>query len=132
MHDMISIPKVNSKHIGLGWPHQSVGTPSPDNTWRASLSGVTPSGLPKEGHVARSPIRISSGRSTQHSQTSHPDYSISYPDMLSGSLTKVSKSYYVIPTACYSPRSATCRVKGQECSKSPSTISNSRVASHDL
>ena len=50
----------------------------------------------------------------KHSQTSHPDYSISYPDMLSGSLTKVSKSYYVIPTACHSPCSATCKAKEQE------------------
>ena len=35
-----------------------------------------------------------------------PDDSISYSDMLSGSLTKVSKPCYVIPTACHSPRSA--------------------------
>ena len=34
------------------------------------------------------------------------DDSISYPDMLSESLTKVSKPYYVIPPACYSPYSA--------------------------
>ena len=39
------------------------------------------------GHVARSPIRTPSRRSTWHSWTSHPDDSISYPDMLSGSLT---------------------------------------------
>ncbi|RVX13832.1 hypothetical protein CK203_010221 [Vitis vinifera] len=88
--------------------------PSPDDTWRASLSGTTPSGLPKEGHVARSPIRTSSGRNTRHSRTSYPDDSISYPDMLSGSLTKVSKSCYVIPTAYHNPHSATCRAKGQE------------------
>ena len=100
-----------------------VGTLLPDDTWRASLSGATPSGLPKEGHVARSPIRTSSRRSTRHSQTSHPDDSISYPDMLSESLTKVSKSYYVIPTACHSLRSATCRAKGQEWWQ---------VTSHDL
>ena len=50
------------------------------------------------GHVARSPVRTPSGRSTRHSWTSHPDDSIPYPDMLSESLTKVSKS-------CYSPRS---------------------------
>ncbi|WJZ84432.1 hypothetical protein VitviT2T_004036 [Vitis vinifera] len=49
------------------------------------------------GHVARSPIRTPSGRSTQHSRSSHLDDSISYPDMLSGSLTKVHKPCYVIP-----------------------------------
>ena len=58
------------------------------------------------GHVARSPIRTPSGRSTRHSRTSLPDNSISYPDMLSGSLTKVSKPCYVISTACHSPRFA--------------------------
>ena len=61
------------------------------------------------GHVARSPIRTLSGRSTRHSRTSHLDDSISYPDMLSGSLTKVSKPCYVIPPACHSPRSAALR-----------------------
>ena len=45
----------------------NVGTLPPDDTWRAP------------------PIRTSSGRSTRHSQTSHPDDSISYSDMLSGS-----------------------------------------------
>ena len=40
------------------------------------------------GHVARSPIRTPSGRSTRYSWTSHPDDSISYPDMLSGSWLK--------------------------------------------
>ena len=78
-----------------------VGTPSPDDTWRASLSGATPSRLPKEGHVVRSPIWTSSGRSIRHSRTSHPDVSISYLDMLSGSLAKVHKPCYVIPTACH-------------------------------
>ena len=39
------------------------------------------------GYVARSPIRTPSGRSTRHSRSSHPDDSISYPDMLSGSLS---------------------------------------------
>ena len=38
--------------------------------------------------MARSPIGTPSGRSTRHLQTSHLDDSISYPDMLSGSLTK--------------------------------------------
>ena len=35
-----------------------------------------------------------------------PDDSIPYPDMLSGSFTKVSKPFYFIPKACHSPRSA--------------------------
>nr|CAN80249.1 hypothetical protein VITISV_027803 [Vitis vinifera] len=38
--------------------------------------------------MARSPIRTPSMRSTWHSRISHSDDSISYPDMLSGSLTK--------------------------------------------
>ena len=38
-----------------------------------------------------------------------PDDSISYLDMLSGSLTKVSKPCYVIPTACHKPCSAALR-----------------------
>ena len=74
-------------------------------------------------HVARSPIRTPSGRSTRHSATSRPGDSMSYPDMLSGSLTEVSKPCYVIPTACHSPRYAACRAKGQE---------RLQVASHDL
>ena len=49
------------------------------------------------GHVARSPIRTPLRRSTRHSRSSHLDDSISYPDMLSGSLTKVHKPCYVIP-----------------------------------
>ena len=69
-----------------------------------------------------SPIWTSSWRSTQHSQTSHPDNRHitserpTYPIRicLSGSLTKVSKSYYVISTTCHNPRFATCRVKGQK------------------
>ncbi|RVW40903.1 hypothetical protein CK203_076964 [Vitis vinifera] len=85
-----------------------VRTPPPDDTERTSLSGATPSGSPR-GHVTRSPIRTLSGRSTRHSQSSHPDDSISYPDMLSGSLTKVHKPCYVIPTACHSPRSTALR-----------------------
>nr|CAN70467.1 hypothetical protein VITISV_026832 [Vitis vinifera] len=61
------------------------------------------------GHTVCSPIRTPLGRSTRHSRSSHPDDSISYPDMLSGSLTKVHKPCYVIPTACHSPRSAALR-----------------------
>ena len=36
-----------------------------------------------KGYVVRSPIRTPSGRSTRYSRSSHPDDSISYPDMLS-------------------------------------------------
>ena len=54
------------------------------------LSGSTPSGFPKRTCAA-----MLSGTCEHHT----PDDSISYPDMLSGSLTTVSKP-------CYSPRSA--------------------------
>ena len=60
------------------------------------------------GHAVRSLIHTPSGRRTRRSWTSQDD-SISYPDMLSGSLTKVSKPCYVIPTAYHSPRSAALR-----------------------
>ena len=119
---------------------KTVGTPPPDATWHTFSSGLAPSGSPwchvahisirissirispKEDTWHASPIRTSSGRSTRHSQTSHPDdrYITSgrptYPIQicLSRSLTKVSKSCYAILTACHGPRSATCRVKGQE------------------
>ena len=64
---------------------QGVGTPLPDDTERASLSG-----FPKrEAHDTR-----------EHHT---PDDSISYPDMLFGSLTKVSEPCYIILTACHSP-----------------------------
>ena len=109
----------------------SVGTYPPDDKWHAFLSGLAPSGFPQEDTWHASPIRTPSGRGTRHSQTSHlddrhitsgrPTYPIQI--CLSGSLTKVSKSYYVIPTACHSPRSATCRAKGQEWWQ---------VTSHDL
>ena len=75
-----------------------VGTPPPDDMWHASLSGATPSELPKvghvariairtilypdspRGHVARSSIRTPLGRSTCHSRMSRPNDNISYPD----------------------------------------------------
>ena len=96
-----------------------VETPPPDDTWHAFLSGSAPSGFPQEDTWRASPIRTSSGRSTRHSQTSHPDDrhitsgQPTYPIRicLSGSLTKVSKSYYIIPTACHNPRSATYKAK---------------------
>ena len=66
------------------------GVVPPDDTERASLSRATPSGFPKRTRTA-----MLSGTREHHT----PDDSISYPDMLSGSLTTVSKP-------CYSPRSA--------------------------
>ena len=99
---------------------QGVGTPLPDDTERARLSGSTPSGFPKRtcaamlsgatpsGFLKRTRAAMLSGLSHEeaHDTREHhtPDDSISYPDMLSGSLTKVSKPCYVIPTACHSPR----------------------------
>nr|CAN78092.1 hypothetical protein VITISV_042580 [Vitis vinifera] len=62
-----------------------------EDTWRAPLSGF-PQG---EAHDTR-----------EHHT---PDDSISYPDMLSGSLTYVSKPCYVIRTACHNPYSAALR-----------------------
>ena len=68
---------------------QGVGTPLPDDTECARLSRSTPSGFPQvEAH------------STREHHTS--DDSISYLDMLSGSLTNVSKP-------CYSSHSAALR-----------------------
>ena len=62
-----------------------------EDTWRTPLFGL-PQG---EAHGTREHHTL--------------DDSISYPDMLSGSLTKVSKPCYVIPTACHSPCSAVLR-----------------------
>ena len=45
---------------------QGVGTTPPDDTECASLSGALHPDSPR-GHVARSPIRTPSGRSTRHS-----------------------------------------------------------------
>ena len=64
---------------------QGVGTPFPGDTERARLSGSTPSGFTKRD-MWLSPIRTPSRKSTRHSWTSHSDDSISYLDMLSGSL----------------------------------------------
>ena len=79
-------------------------------------------------HVVRFPYPDSLRESTWHSHpndrhitSGRPTYPIRI--YLSGSLTKVSKSYYVISTACHSPRSATYRAKGQEWWQ---------VTSHDL
>ena len=62
-----------------------------EDTWRAPLSGL-PQG---EAHGTR--------------EHHNPEDSISYLDMLSGSLTKVSKPCYVIPIACHNPCSAALR-----------------------
>ena len=92
---------------------QGVGTPPPDDTERASLSGATPSGFPKRTRDALPyPEQLHPDSPRRHAalaNITHPDDSISYPDMLSGSLTKVHKPCYVIPTACHSPRSAALR-----------------------
>ena len=69
---------------------QGVGTPIRDDTERTRVSGSTPSGFPKRTCAA-----MLSGTREHHTL----DDSISYPDILSGSLTTVSKP-------CYSPRSA--------------------------
>ena len=50
---------------------QGVGTPPPDDTERASLSGALHPDSPR-GHLARSLIQTPSGRSTRHTRSSHP------------------------------------------------------------
>ena len=81
---------------------QGVGTPSPDDTERGLLSGATPSGFPKRTCTA---MLFGLPQGEAHGTRDHhtPDDSISYPDMLSGSLTKVHKPCYIIPTVCHSP-----------------------------
>ena len=64
---------------------QDVGTPPPDDTERASLSGATPSGFPKR---TRGALPYPQGEAHDTREHHTPDDSISYPDMLSGSLTK--------------------------------------------
>ena len=84
---------------------QGVETPPPDDTERASLSGATPSGFLKRTRGAFPYPELPQGEVHGTREQHTPDDSISYPDMLSGSLTKVSKPCHVIPTACHSPRS---------------------------
>ena len=86
---------------------QGVGTPPPDDTERTSLSGETPFGFPKRTRNALSGLPQGEAHDTHKHHT--PDDNISYPDMLSGSLTNVSKPCYVIPPACHSPCSAALR-----------------------
>ena len=88
----------------------SGATPSgfPQGTRAAMLSGATPSGFPKRTRAAMlSGLPQGEAHDTHEYHT--PDDSISYLDMLSGSLTKVSKLCYFIPKACYSPCSAALR-----------------------
>ena len=82
----------------------SVGTPPPDDTWRALLSGANSIRTLLEDTWRALLSGLPHGEAHGYSQTSHPDDSISYPDMSSGSLTKVSKPCYVILTACHNPR----------------------------
>ena len=81
---------------------QGVGTPPPDDTERVSLSGATPSGFSKRicGALPLSGLLQGEAHDTRDHHTS--DDSLSYLDMLSGSLAKVHKP-------CYSPRSAALR-----------------------
>ena len=69
-----------------------VGTPPPDDTECASLSGATPSGFPKRTRDALPyPEQLHPDSPRRHAalaNITHPDDSISYPDMLSGSLSQ--------------------------------------------
>ena len=93
---------------------QGVRTLPPDDTehaslFGASLSGATPSGFLKRTRGAFPYPELPQGEVHGTREQHTPDDSISYPDMLSGSLTKVSKPCYVIPPACHSSRSAALR-----------------------
>ena len=88
---------------------QGVGTLLPDDTECARLSGSTPSEFPKRTCGALPYPDSLREKHTAFREHHTPDDSISYPDMLSGSLTKVSKPCYVIRTACHRPCSAAIR-----------------------
>ena len=88
---------------------QGVGTLLPDDTECARLSGSTPSEFPKRTCGALPYPDSLREKHTAFREHHTPDDSISYPDMLSGSLTKVSKPCYVIRTACHNPYSAALR-----------------------
>ena len=90
------LPRVEWAMSRVAIRSNSIRIPQED-TWRAPLSGL-PQG---EAHGTR-----------EHHT---PNDSISYPDMLFGSLTKVSKSCYVIPTACHS----LCSAALQWCVRTP-------------
>ena len=75
-------------YIRVEWRwSNSIQIPQED-TYRAPLSGL--------------PRGEARGTCDHHT----PDDSISYPDMLSGSLDKVHKPCYIIPIACHNPHSA--------------------------
>ena len=70
---------------------QGVGTPIPDDTERALLSGATPSGFPKRTCTAMlSGLPPGEAHGTREHHT--PNDSISYPDMLSGWKTLINVS----------------------------------------
>ena len=98
--------KQNSSPGGMGYAArrkgdrlrvQGVGTRPPDDMERARLSGSTPSEFPNRTRAAMLSGATPSGfPKEEHDTRDHhtPDDSISYLDMLSGSLTKVSKPCY--------------------------------------
>ena len=88
---------------------QGVGTLLPDDTECARLSGSTPSGFPKRTCGALPYPDSLREKHTAFREHHTPDDSISYPDMLSGSLAKVHKPCYVIPTSCHNLRFAALR-----------------------
>ena len=84
-----------------GWPSACA--------WCKDPLGATPSGFPKRIRGALPYPDSLWEKHTALANITHSDDSISYPDMLSGSLTKVHKPCYVIPTACHCPCSAALR-----------------------
>ena len=75
--------------MSQGGPSACARCRDPSPGWHESAQGYPDQLHPDSprGHVACFPIRTPSGRSTWNSWTSHPDDSISYPDVLSRSLT---------------------------------------------
>ena len=97
----VKYPEKVERHKGDRLHVQGVGTPPPDDTEHASLSGALHPDSPKD--TWRAPLSgLPQGEAHETLDHHTPDDSISYPDMLSKSLTKVSKP-------CYSPRSAALR-----------------------
>ena len=86
---------------------QRVGIPPLDNTERAIRRNSIR--IPQEDtrHAPLSGLPQEDAHDTLDHHT--PNDSISCPDMLSGSLTKVSKPCYFIPKACHSPCSTALR-----------------------
>ena len=105
-------PRINERETLVGTPMTRGMHRYPDQLYP----------YPPRGHVARTSIRVPQG-GIRHSQISYPDDVLSYPDLLSGSLTVTSKPCWVIPTTCHSPRSVACKAKRQE---------RWQVTSHDL